>query len=214
MPRYMPKARRLWRRFRCGRWIKPVDSELVPITDRNRWIAIRSRFTNDPQPKFYGGEYDKLCQDPRVARIVVDKNGNILLITTRVITKLVTQKDSGNVYLGTYLVSVSITHPAEPVKYVISCIDSGRHDAMLRPRYHNPGVDEMFCFGSARAPFIKELATSGEFFSFFTIVLDSVWHVNREDYDDVLERFRKVAHDATIEPCCKKPNEPNSSLGG
>ncbi len=175
--------------------------------DRDRWIYIRKSYTKEANPRFYQGEYDKLCADSRVVTLAVSENNGIRLTTAPVIKVLFVNGQRYTVYLGTYEIQVKImsyslyfgTFAISPATdFRVECLHSGRYDGRLQTTYpvneaHN------FCFG-VRTNFIEELANTGEFYAFFTVVLDSLWHINQKDKESIIRDFRKVDENRNYEP--------------
>jgi hypothetical protein len=197
-----------------------LSKKKVPMeadTNRERWIALRQIFTKDVDAEFFGTEFDRLMADRRVARMVVTEREGIQLTTVPVMRRL--QGDT--VYLGTYQVIVhrlylsvieDVLDFRPSMTFKVHCINSGRYDGRVQATYPN-NAKHLFCFG-IREKYLEELANEGEFYTFFNVMLDSLWHINPLDIPKIHIEFWKVLPDKSLEPCKDQYQQGNSNDDG
>lgn len=168
------------------------------------WIKHREEATGECNSEFFGGEFDKLLQDPRVNAL--NAGPEYIEVLTSVIHERFPAEEQGKArwYLGTYLISIrprglafeeddDPSHPTIKEGFEVLCVNSGRHDLKPRHIYTQPAVNGFpggFCFGE-RNPVVANLVQQREWFALIMIVLESLAHVNDSEVDR-LDEYRRV----------------------
>lgn len=194
---------------KCGLLLLEPPTEEDSAKERKFWVDMRCRHSLVADKALFAHEYELLCTDERARSFLVSEEGSVFL-STRVVLPRVTHAawDSRPVYLGDYAVALlpdrlqvrpSTGEGCRVTGLKIQCTASGRHDGMLRHRYYLLQGVGTFCFG-ARGPYLIELIGWKEHYQVLALVLDSLWHVNPEDRQEVERTFRCLQNDGTVEP--------------